>query len=43
MKTKEASIRPNNNNYNNNGLIIHGVVPIKFLVGVYNSNLPIPL
>lgn len=42
MKTKEASISPNYNN--NNGLIIiHRVVPIKFLVDVYNSNVPIHL
>jgi len=41
MKTKEASISPN---YNNNGLIIiHRVVPIKFLVDVYNINVPIHL
>jgi hypothetical protein len=43
MKTKEASISPNNNNNNNGLMIIHRVVPIKFLVDVYSSNFPIHL
>jgi hypothetical protein len=38
MKTKEASISPNYNNNNNGLMIIHRVVPIKFLVDVYSSN-----